>query len=491
MPPPLTRRSRGRNPSTYARGQTFGHWTLDSPIGGGGNGDVWRVTRDGWSDHAIKLLRSIDSLSYARFQAETAALAALEAVPGVIPMIDSHIPASAKGITPWFVMPIAETFEQYEVSRTPQQIVGDFIELAETLTILHSKHIAHRDIKPANLLYFQGRLCYSDFGLVKFPKRAPLTPKKRDVGPKFTMAPEMRRSASEADGRLADVYSFSKTLWIALTKQVQGFDGQYTTGSVLALRKYLPKLYTTTLDQLLIECTDNLPRRRPSISRVADRLREWMSIAGDFHKRNLSEWMEMQHTLFPTGAPTRATWTDIDSICSVLGEIATTHALNHMFYPTGGGNTITAVSRATEDGFIALHIGEKMAEVLKPSKLTYESFGTDPSWNYFRLEVEPTKPVGIKGAQDEEGIRETLTEISPGRYVAYHHWDNNEFQGEALPDEARPISRYMKGSFVFFGTRSVYNLNPGTYDARHNAVSEDEFRRYIQRNAHHHAPRDA
>ncbi|NML86709.1 hypothetical protein, partial [Polaromonas sp.] len=63
-------------------------------------------------------------------------------------MIDSHIPASPKGITPWFVMPIAETFEHYEASRTPQQIVGDFIELAETLTILHSKHIAHRDIKP-------------------------------------------------------------------------------------------------------------------------------------------------------------------------------------------------------------------------------------------------------------------------------------------------------------------------------------------------------
>lgn len=406
-------------------------------------------------------------------------------------MIDSHIPSNPRGATPWFVMPIAMTFEQYEVGKTPQQIVRDFVELAKTLEHLHKQRISHRDIKPANLLAFEDRLSFSDFGLVKFPERVSITPKQRDVGPKFTMAPEMRRSASESDGRPADVYSFAKTLWIALTKQDLGFDGQYTQTSVLALRNFLPKLYTTTIDQLLLECTDNHPTRRPSIDRVGSRLEEWLAVVDDFHKRNKSEWAEMQNTLFPTGAPTRATWTAIDPICSVLGEIAKTHALNHMFYPTGGGNTITAVSRAAEDGFIALHIGEKIAEILKPAKLTYESFGTDPSWNYFRLEVEPTAALGIEGALDEVGIRETLTELTPGTYVAYHHWDNGEYDDAPLPEAARPIGRYIRGSFVFFGTRSVYNLNPGTYDARHDKVSEDDFRQYIDRNARKHSPRDA
>lgn len=441
------------------------------------------MTRSGWADHAIKVLHTVDAVSYERFKAEVTALNALLAVPGVIPMIDSHIPANAKSTTPWFVMPIAESFDRYEVNRSPQQLIGDFIELSRTLSVLHDKNIHHRDIKPANLLCLSDRLCFSDFGLVKYPKRTPLTPKKRDVGPKFTMAPEMRRYASEADGGPADVYSFSKTLWIALTKQVQGFDGQYTTSSGLSLKRFLPKIYTTTLDQLMIECTDNDPRKRPRIEHVTVRLNEWVEIVDDFDRRNLAEWTEMQHTLFPSGAPARATWSQIDSVCAVLGEVAKFQALNHMFYPTGGGNTITGVSRAAEPGMIALHIGDKIAEVLNPAKLTYESFGSDPSWNYFRLEVAAAVPTGIGGAVDVEGIREALTELSPGTYVPYQCWDNNEYHGQPLPDEARPISRYLKGSFVFFSTRSAYNLTPSTYDARHDKMTEEEFRQYIERSS--------
>ena len=120
-------------------------------------------------------------------------------------------------------------------------------------------------------------------------KREAITPKKRDVGAKFTMAPEMRRYASEADGLPADIYSFSKTLWIALTNQPLGFDGQYNLNSFVSLKNYLPKIYTTTLDQLLIECTDHDPLRRPKIKQVIDRLKEWLSLLNDFHNRNLKE----------------------------------------------------------------------------------------------------------------------------------------------------------------------------------------------------------
>jgi len=52
-----------------------------------------------------------------------------------------------------------------------------------------------------------------------------------------------------------------------------------------------------------------------------------------------------------------------------------------------------------------------------------------------------------------------------------------------LPESARPASRFLTGAFVFFSTRSTYNANPGTYDARHNKVSEEEFRAYIARHA--------
>lgn len=65
-------------------------------------------------------------------------------------------------------------------------------------------------------------------------------------------------------------------------------------------------------------------------------------------------------------------------------------------------------------------------------------------------------------------------------------WDQNEYNGESLPESARPAGRYLTGAFVFFSTRSTYNANPGTYDARHNKISEEEFRAYIA----YHAKRD-
>lgn len=482
--------ARSKNTSAFRTGQMFGEWMLRNRLGGGGNGDVWRVSRKGFLDHAMKLLRSVDDISYKRFTAEIQALTALDGVEGIIPLIDKHLPETTSSSVPWFVMPEAETFDKYRLGQSPRQIVEDFVELSKTLSTIHQKEISHRDIKPANILHWKNKLCFSDFGLVKYPKRTEITPKRQDVGPRFTMAPEMRRDASEADGIPADIYSFSKALWIALTGQQKGFDGQYSANSVLALKRYLPNTYTTTLDQLLTECTDNDPRRRPAMDQVTSRLKEWLTILNDFHTRNLTEWTELQQVLFPTGAPTRAIWTQIDSICSVLNEIAKVPSLNHMFYPTGGGNTITGVSRATESGMIALHVGEKIAELLKPAKLTYESFGYDASWNYFRLEVDPVEPTGIPGALGHDGISETLTELVPGQYVNYGHWDNNDYRGQRLPDESRPVGRFLKGSFVFFSTRSIYNGDPRTYDARHNAMTEDEFRKYIERNAKQDAIKD-
>lgn len=475
--------SKKKQSSAYSPGQKFGEWTLEKSEGAGGNGDVWQVSRLGYEPHAIKLLRSITTETYARFKIETETLEKLGAMDGIIPLVEKYIPESKSGTTPWFVMPMATPFEKCIKDKLPLAIVKDFIELAKVVKQLHSKGVSHRDIKPANFLYLNGRLCLSDFGLVKYPDKPKITPERRDVGAKFTMAPEMRRTASLADGLPADVYSLSKSLWIALTGQELGFDGQYNPASTLALSIYLPETYTTTLDRLIVECTDADPVRRPNISSFITRLHEWIDVVGDFHTRNLAEWTELTQKLFPYGAPVRTAWNQIDSICTVLAEMAKVKALNHMFYPTGGGHTITGISRAAEPGMIALHVGKKIAELVKPEKLTYESFGKNASWNYFRLEAGALLPTGIEGALDHEEISEALTEIEPGVYLPYHCWDYGEHNGRPLPEAARPVSRFLRGSFVFFSTRSAYNRTPGTYDARHNKMTEDQFRSYIERSA--------
>lgn len=460
-------------------GCVFEGWLLEEKLGAGGNGDVWKAARPEQTSQAIKILRSVTDETYERFKIETSTLERLGCLPGIIPLLQKHVPDDKSSSTPWFTMPVAIPFDQYIQGRKPFEIVEDFIELARTIQNLHVQGISHRDIKPANFLHYEGRLCLSDFGLVKYPDRAALTPLRRDVGAKFTMAPEMRRWANSAKGLPADVYSFAKSLWIALTRQELGFDGQYNPLSTLALSQYLPNTYTTTLDRLLEECTDTEPDRRPAISSVIARLQEWLAICKDFHTRNLTEWTELTRKLFPLGAPTRSTWEGVDAVCLVLAEIAKVPSLNHMFYPTGGGNTITAVSRAVEEGMIALHIGERMVAILKPLKLTFESFGNDTNWSYFRLEAAPVAPSGVEDAISLDRTHEALTEISPGHYVPYACWNHDEYKGERLPDSARPVGRYLKGAFVFFSTRSTYNANTDTYDARHNMMSEEEFRAYI------------
>jgi serine/threonine-protein kinase len=462
-------------------GKAIGDWILKSKIAEGGNGVVWRASSPDGGTIAIKFLKRLDAVSYQRFQYEVDVIERNSDVPGIIPLLAHNLSEKGSEHLSWYAMPLAIESPIYLAKLSPQKIVEHFLELAFTISELHDRNISHRDIKPANILALNDRLCLSDFGLVKFPNRSDLTPLKRDVGPKFTMAPEMRRHASEADGLPADVYSFAKSLWIALTNEKLGFDGQYSTSSNVSLKRFHRGIYTTTLDELLIECTDNDPSNRPAMGQVLNRLSEWLSILTDFDKQNSREWEELLSLLFPLCAPQRAVWTDLDSILMVLNQIGRIPALNHLFYPTGGGNTITGASRAGEEGFIELHA--MGVSLMKPRKLSFESFGFAAAWNYIRLEADEVDITGVDQVQAGDYC-EYLTEVEPGHYENADRWEyRGELEEDDLPDTARRVTRYLRGSFVIFSTRSAYNLDPATYDARHEKMGEDRFRNYIEKSA--------
>lgn len=464
-------------------GDKLGTWELKHLLGQGGNGDVWEVTNPCGEPHALKTLHKMQSEAIARFQTEIAVLKVIGYIDGVVPLVDSHWDESQPGKLSWFVMPLAEPFVTYRKRTGLLTLLKDFVSLADTLCILHRQGYSHRDIKPENILYFKGRLCFSDFGLVKYLGKPDLTPDKRDVGAKYTMAPEMRRYAARSDGIPADVYSFAKSLWIAITNSILGFDGQYIPNGADSIKPYLDRLYATPIEQLLAECTNSDPLLRPNMNDVRDRLNDWIAISEDFQLRNELEWIEVGSKLFPYGIPSRAVWHDIDEICSVLSVAAGADGLNHMFYPDGGGMTLIGATRSNERGLIELQRHAKSVDVLKPKKLSFESFGNELEWCYFRLEATPIEPSGVIGSLRSEGICEELVEIAPSEYVNPSCWDYNELSGEPLPESARRVQRYLKGSFVIFSTTSVYNQIPDTYDARHNAMSEEQFRLYIERSA--------
>lgn len=460
-------------------GARYGDWTLLKSIDGGGNADVWLAHHPERRMAAIKILRNLGTEPYSRFRNEISALQKLGKLDGIIPILDFDFP-EGKGVRPWYAMPVAGNSAAFFRGGGPKEIVSEFVRLGETLSFLHGKKIAHRDIKPQNLLGFEHRLCFSDFGLVKYPDLAPITPERRDVGAKFTMAPEMRREAAEADGLPADIFSFAKTLWIFLTGEPLGFDGPYVADSSVGLKNYMFGQYTTTLDALLRDCTEHDPQSRPRIEEVVKRLRYWLRVTDDSELRNANQWGEFAQKFFPLQTPELATWTDVDAIVAVLNEIGRVPGLNHMFFPSGGGMTIQKAQRASEPGFIELHSG--FVTLLKPAKLSFVSFRRDPKWDYLRLEAAPVDPSGYYKVEPTDHF-EYLSELRPGEYAHPNVYEYREDHDRILPPGSRSITRYLRGSFVFFSTSSPYNQDSSTYDARHEQLSEEDFREYMGRHA--------
>ena len=139
-------------------GDKLGDWQLEEEIGGGGNGTVWRVSKPGSPDCAMKVLKRLSETTFARFAAEIDALKLASGISGIVPLIDHDLPRDPVKGPRWFVMPLAGKFESRISGREPITVVQEFVPLAETLAQLHSMAIHHRDIKPSNLLALGGRL---------------------------------------------------------------------------------------------------------------------------------------------------------------------------------------------------------------------------------------------------------------------------------------------------------------------------------------------
>ncbi|MEQ8813033.1 MAG: protein kinase [Imperialibacter sp.] len=492
---------------TYRKGQKFGRWTLLYYLGGGGNGEVWASRSPNNETKALKLLKNIKQKAYNRFIDEVSIIEQNVDVKGIIPIHEKFLPKQLADQTPFYVMPLAEPSESklkglpaevkslyglsfYEVESGSTIIVNKInavIQVAETLNELHKRKIYHRDIKPANILYYEGRFSLADFGLVSYPNKREISLKNEEIGPKWTMAPEMRRDSSKAIAAKADIYSLAKTLWIYLTENRKGFDGQYSTESIIHLKKFYPQSYTSPLDNLLISCTDNDPTKRPTINKFISTLKEWKKLNEDFHERNQTQWFEIQTKLFPTSIPSRVIWEDINDIVKVLKLVCSYKDLNHVFLPTGGGLDLIDVRLSHEVDCIELDL--QLIDIVKPNRLLFESFGYYHEWNYFRLEAKELEPSGVyKSAAGTPHFhkindKEELTQLYPGRYEDYNYLEERSYRDDDgnYYEDAKTVTRWFRGSFVIFCKRSAYNLDRSTYDGRHNKMTTEEFREYIQR----------
>ncbi|HLV96999.1 MAG TPA: protein kinase [Candidatus Acidoferrales bacterium] len=462
-----------------SRSEIVGKWSLERRLGQGGNGQVWLAKDDAGSQVAIKFLTKTKPIAYARFRDEVAALRLVAGVEGVLPLLDVYLPQDIGTHRPWYAMPVAVPL----LSRLDQMMTRDKVlaiaQVAETLAKLHANRIAHRDIKPENLLLYKGRCHIADFGLVDYPEKSDVTGAKEQVGPRWTMAPEVRRNGSGPDPRPTDVYSLAKTLWIVLTSNEKGFDGQFTPQGELSIRKYGRDLYITPLERLLEESTRHEPTRRPTMGEVAKRLQDWLPVGDQHHEYNRLQWAEIQGRLFPLRVPTHARWHTLDDIIAVLNALGETSDLNHLLFPSGGGLDLDRAAPSEREGDCIELITSDHANIVRPIRLLFESFGDDPQWNYFRLETSSLSPTGVYRNRSSEQPYEEVTDLGD-EYVTASAWEYGEYLGEPLPSNARLVTRFSKpGAFVIFQKTSIYNSIPSTYDARHNQMGSDTFRAYI------------
>ncbi|MER7107099.1 serine/threonine-protein kinase [Streptomyces sp. NPDC000229] len=196
-------------------------YRLESPIGRGAMGEVWRATDEVLGRPvAMKLLLGDDSdaQTAARFRLEGQTAARLSH-PHVVAVFDF---GAWEGRF-YLVMELVEGRSLAQElaaagSLTAPRVAAVAAQTAAGLASAHRQGIVHRDIKPGNLMSdADGTVKLGDFGIARFvdDPAAALTQAGQIVGTSLYLAPE--RALGRPAGPASDVYSLGCVLYQLLT----------------------------------------------------------------------------------------------------------------------------------------------------------------------------------------------------------------------------------------------------------------------------------
>lgn len=458
----------------------------------GGNGQVYFVKQKckDSKEFALKKVIFRNLKMYNRFKREIEINKKIEDIEGILKIYDSYFPNKFKrDKIGWYVMDKGTSIDLEKFSKQPiEKIIKEVLYVAKTLAELHRRNIVHRDIKPENLLFFNNKLCLIDFGLVDFPKSTPITDEGERLGAWTTIAPEFRRNASKSDGKKGDIYSFAKTVWILLTGEKDGFDGQYQyKDEKIKLMPYRKKLNEddkniplSILEDFLIQATENDPDKRCNIEEAIGYLEKFLN--DDRIKKVNYEWEFISKVLFPYSIPKKTLWNTPKDIVKILKEITYFNGLNHNFFEVGGMDLID-VTLSNEEGFIELHY-DGLISKLKPKALNFYSF-ENSEWNYFLLEIEKLDKDYLSDLAIEENIAEIeLVELKPRKYIPgwckYYGRNMISSTKEKFNENSRVINLFiLENKVVIFCKTSTFNTIPSTYSGYQNFFSNEDFYQII------------
>ena len=458
-------------------------WILEEQVGEGGNGVVWSALKGNSKSEkiAIKFVKCSSATKKKRFEREVTTQSSFNH-RSIVPIYEY----STFGTTCWFSMPICSSASSLLSDRSAIEICDEYLNIVSAVKYIHSEDMAHRDIKPDNILNLDENLVLADFGLITIPlgsedKR--ITKVGSKLGNFATIAPELRYVEDiNADFRPADVYSLGVTLWMLLTRDEKGFDGQYAIAakSMLEIALKGEKLELRNLHDLLEKATEYDPKLRPSIEEFEEKLIEWIEATKDFAVLISSKWTNLQEEINPYNAH-YLEFSDIDAIVSVLNKIVRNdETANHCFLPRVGGLDLTR-SEVKENGEVRLLMSGSFYYDCLPKALHYVNYQYKPSESYFFLETQPiAKPIN-SGLYEKDNEIVSYAEFANGDLTSAELYKDDIWKGRYIPNDTKSVTRVYEGSFLFVSRHSLYNSYGPAYDARHSKMGFEKFRSYYPR----------
>jgi serine/threonine-protein kinase len=283
-----------------SRARLLGAYQLDSRLGAGGMGEVWRASHRMLArPAAVKLIapRHLGDDTHAvltRFEQEAQATALLRS-PHTVEVYDFGLSSDGSF---YYVMELLDGLDLQKLVDThgpipASRVVYILRQVCHSIGEAHAAGMVHRDIKPANIFVCRYGSDFDfvkvlDFGLVKTQKLvedAAVTQKGQFIGTPAFFAPEMALD-SEIDGR-ADIYSLGcVAYWLLTGSFVFEADNPMALAAKHLREEPAPPSkrtgieIPTDLEEVVLDCLRKNPVDRPSSAEeLANRLSDCAVVA--------------------------------------------------------------------------------------------------------------------------------------------------------------------------------------------------------------------